>query len=158
MVYIAIDDENLKRFEFDDPMELLEEISDECKMYNIDKLFDGLHFLLTGNSVSMPIENNKLSMAIVGVYNFETNDFDFVSHIPNEILKEIINAMENINADELKNTFEPSIYRKNNIKPNIWEDDKKEELYKELIKEFIGLLSFYKEAFKKRLNIIFTPF
>jgi hypothetical protein len=106
----------------------------------------------------MPIENNKLSMAIVGVYNFETNDFDFVSHIPNEILKEIINAMENINTDELKNTFEPSIYRENNIKPNIWEDNKKEELYKELIKEFVGLLSFYRESFKKGLNIIFTPF
>jgi hypothetical protein len=26
MVYMAIDDENLKRFEFEDPMELLEEI------------------------------------------------------------------------------------------------------------------------------------
>ena len=42
-----------------DEIESLEE--EDIEMYDMDKLWDGLHFVLTGASADKPIENNLLS-------------------------------------------------------------------------------------------------
>ncbi|MDR1904530.1 MAG: YfbM family protein [Treponema sp.] len=184
-VYMGIEEEDLQKLinmENDDIIETLEEL--ECDIYNIDKLWDGLHFLLTGNASSNSSENNKLSEAIVGIHNvskdvdFITNiinnelpkiiktqesvsidkaeDMDYISYIQNNELPGIIKAMEDVNINELKETFEPLLFKKNKIYPKIWEENKKDILFDELIQEFNGLLNFYKQSFEKGLNIIFS--
>lgn len=46
-----------------------------CPVYEMEKCWDGLHFLLTGVSASQPIEDDPLSEAIVGVHVLDTEDF-----------------------------------------------------------------------------------
>ena len=126
--------------------------------YTIDKLWDGLHFLLTNVSASEPIEGDKLSEAIVGVHVFDTNDDDFIACIENDELPEIVQALENVNAKELEHKFDPNIFKKKKIYPNIWDKDKKDELFAELINEYNGLLNFYKKALDKKAHIIYSVF
>ena len=162
-VYLAIDQDtldNLRKFDGDELIEELDELqeSDGIEIYNIDKLWDGLHFLLTGVSATSPIQGNKLSEAIVGVDFFETDDEDFVSYTEKDKLSEIYNAMKNVNIKELEEKFDPKIFKKNKIYPAIWKTDKKDELFKDLINEYNGLLSFYQKALEKNMHIVFSVF
>jgi hypothetical protein len=158
-VYMMVDQntlDNLKKFNGDELIEELDELEETNEIYNIDKLWDGLHFLLTGVSGNSPIEGNKLSEAIVGINVFETDDEDFVSYTEKDELPEIYNAMKNVNIKELDEKFDPKILKKKKIYPDIWESNKKDELFKELENEYSGLLKFYEKALEKNMHIIFS--
>ncbi|MDR0524544.1 MAG: YfbM family protein, partial [Spirochaetaceae bacterium] len=138
-VYMTVDQntlDNLKKIDGDELVEELDELEETNEIYNIDKLWDGLHFLLTGVSANSPIEGNKLSEAIVGINVFETDDDYFVSYTEKDKLLEIYNAMKDVNIKELEEEFDPRIFKKNKIYPKIWEIDKKDELFRELINEY----------------------
>ena len=51
-----------------DDVEELQE-SEDIEICDIDKMWDALHFLLTGKSASEPIEDDLISEAIVGQFN-----------------------------------------------------------------------------------------
>jgi hypothetical protein len=160
-VYMMVDQDTLnelKKFDGDELCEELDKLEETNEIYNIDKLWDGLHFLLTDSSANSPIEGNKLSEAIVGINVFETDDEDFVSYIEKNELPEIYNALKNVNIKILKDKFDPKIFKKRKIYPQIWEADKKDELFKELMEAYNGLLDFYKNALEKNVNIIFSVF
>jgi hypothetical protein len=158
-VYMMVDDNTLDgMMELDgdglfDKVNELEEINEK---YTIDKLWDCLHFLLTGVSASTPIDGNKLSEAIVGVHVFDANDDDFIACTENDELSEIIKALQNVNIKKLEEAFNPKIFKRNKIYPNIWEENKKDELFKELMNEYNGLSKFYQEALEKNKHIIFS--
>ena len=58
-----------------DVLEEVEEMNEESEMLlDIDKMWDVLHFVLTGVSSCDPIENNPLSEAVVGVRPLEGQD------------------------------------------------------------------------------------
>jgi hypothetical protein len=160
-VYIMIDEKTLDgmmKLDGKGLFEKINELEETVEKYSIDKLYDGLHCLLTGVSASTPIENDKLSEAVVGVHVFDTNDDDYITCTENDELPEIIKALENVNIKELEEKFDPKILKKKKIYPNIWETDRKDELFKELINEYNGLLDFYKKAFEKNMHIIFSVF
>lgn len=75
--YQYINDEQLnclKNFdrERNDVLDEVEELNEESEMLlDIDKMWDVLHFVLTGVSSCDPIENNPLSEAVVGVRALE---------------------------------------------------------------------------------------
>jgi 5,10-methenyltetrahydromethanopterin hydrogenase len=125
-VYTMVDQvilEEAGKFDGDEFVERLYEllrINEVYKheIYSIDKLWDGLHFLLTGVSASSPIEGNKLSEAIVGT-NVVKADDDFTSYTGKDELPEIIKALENVNIKELERTFDPEILKKKKIYSNI---------------------------------------
>ena len=79
--YQYINDEQLnclKNFdcERNDVLEEVEEWNEESEMLlDIDKMWDVLHFVLTGVSSCDPIENNPLSEAVVGDYFQNMKDF-----------------------------------------------------------------------------------
>ena len=50
------------------------------------------------------------------------------------------------------------VLKKKKIYPNIWEKDKKDELFMELMNEYNGLLKFYKKALEKNQHIIYSVF
>jgi hypothetical protein len=63
-VYMMVEQntlDKLKELDGDDLVEELDDLEETNEIYNIDKLCDGLHFLLTGVSASSPINGNKLS-------------------------------------------------------------------------------------------------
>lgn len=155
--YMAVNEETMQHlFETDknelvDKIEELEE-ADNNEIYGVDKLWDGLHFLLTGVSASEPIENNKLSEAVVGVHVF--NSEDYVAGTAYEELKEIIKTMEQVDFERLKNTFEISEFKKADIYPNIWAKENAGSLFQELKTEFFNLLTFYKQISKDKLHVL----
>ena len=159
-VYMMVNQDILDKLkELDEELiEKIDELEKTNETYTIDKLWDGLHFLLTGVSASSPIEGNKLSESVVGVHNFDTNNDVFYSYIENDELAEIYKAMINVNINELEEKFDPKIFGKKKIYPNIWEIERKDELFKELVNEHNGLLKFYEEALKKDVGIIFSVF
>ncbi|MDR2033126.1 MAG: YfbM family protein [Helicobacteraceae bacterium] len=157
-VYMAVGDKDLKKLigmQNDELLDELEELEEKNDGYNIDKMWDGLHFLLTGVSASSPIERDKLSEAIVGVTNFSLDEeADFIAYTKNGELKEIIDAMQKVDQEALKTNLDLAQFRKNDIYPDIWSDDEKEELFEELLDAFNSILSFYKQTLEKGQNIV----
>lgn len=157
--YMMVDEttlDSLIELDNDNLIDKLEELS-ECEqneIYDIDKLWDGLHFLLTGKSASEPIEGDRLSEAIVGVTVFNGEDADFIAYTRLSDLTEIVTALNSTDIHELRTNFDVSRLRKARIYPNIWRDNEKDSLRDELIQEYTNLLSFYKKALKKNANII----
>ncbi|MNI48483.1 hypothetical protein D3C73_1030490 [compost metagenome] len=125
--------------------------------YEIDKLWDGLHFLLTGVSASEPIEGHKLSESVVGVHVFDVGEDDgFFACTEQDELADIIQAMKLVDFDKLEPDFDLAAFRRNKIYPRIWEDSRKEALWNELKGEFGALLAFYEKAMAAKQHVIFS--
>lgn len=159
--YMMVDVVKLKsllELENDDLFEEIEELNNdaEIKLYDIDKMWDGLHYLLTGVSASQPIEGDKLSESIVGVnlFNSEDDNSDFIAYTQLVDLPKIIEALTNVDLDKLRTEFNPSSFSKAEIYPDIWADEEKEDLFDELVEHYTNLLSFYKKALEEKANVI----
>lgn len=153
--YTMINDADLAKLKSAEPEEmsdLLEEFNDTHEVLDIDKIWDGLHFLLTGESASNPIEGDPISEAIVGVSNL--NEDDFIASTSHEELNDIVESLNAIDFAKLKTTFEPSAFDKAEIYPNIWIDNDKDKLFAELEEAFNDLLVFYKQTILERMNIV----
>ena len=123
---------------------------------DIDKIWDALHFFLTGVTAAEPIEGNKLSEAVVGVHPFNPEDenADFITCTENSELPEIIAALENFDFEKRAKEFDLLSLKQNKIYPNgIWEMDK-EDLMNEFKISMQSLTDFYKKAFASKHHII----
>lgn len=132
--------------------ELMENHS--CPVNEMDKLWDGLHCLLTGISASQPIENHPLSEAIVGVHVLDTEEF--VSVIGSEELPRILEALHSMDRTVLQQQFKPAIFRAKQIYPDIWADDEAVELFAQLIAELDQLIHFYEQSLARRHDILIS--
>ncbi|KNB69315.1 YfbM family protein [Brevibacillus reuszeri] len=139
-------------------IEQIEDLSvrDLCPLYEMDKLWDGLHYLLTGNPASEPIENHPLSEAIVGVHDLFAEDGGFISAIGCDELGKIITELKQVDRQALKNQFSIASFQKAKIYPNIWEESKREELATELLRELEGLLRFYEESEQAHRDVLIS--
>lgn len=72
-VYMLADKATMDKLSDDALFENIEDYGDEetTETCDIDKMWDGLHFLLTGASAENPIEGNPLSEAVVGEKAFD---------------------------------------------------------------------------------------
>ena len=78
--YQLISDRDLKKLMTEkDIADFTEELqeAEDCILFDMDKMWDVLHFVLTGVSAGEPIEGNTLSESIVGVNSFEECE-DFI--------------------------------------------------------------------------------
>lgn len=150
--------DHLLQLDDDDLTEALDEITEDSghKTIQIDRCWDGLHFLLTGKSVVVPMKENRLSDAIIGVHLFNEEDKnDFITFLKNEEIEAIIEAMEKLKKSELQQRFSPELFSKSKIYPDIWLTKKKDELFIWLYETgFKPLLKFYRDAFKKNKCVI----
>jgi len=157
--YIMVSDKEVdEMMEMDDEelVEYVDELESERKdVFCLDMLWDGLHFLITGKSIEdIDDDDNIMSMAIAGVHTFDTDDEIFVGCTESGELEDIIEAMESLNIDSLCNSADLSKFRKNDIYPDIWLDENKNAIMKDLKKGFERLLEFYKAAQKKKMNVV----
>lgn len=136
----------------------IEELSENelCDICDVDKMWDGLHFLLTGKSASEPVENDKLSESVIGTSIFSEDDNDFLAYIKFEELPAIIEAMEKTDIDELLDRYDMEDFKNAKIYPNIWKKEDEADIHDELIFCFESLLDFYKKCNKKNMNIIIS--
>ena len=154
-VYMLADEATIERLSNDDDLfEAVEEYGDQetTIAYDIDKLWDGLHFLLTDVSAEEPIEGNFLSEAIVGTDVFDCEDF-IAYTIPSHI-KEIIDALNKVDIEALIGNMDLSKFRKAKIYPNIWVKKDEELLKAELKKEFLNLRAFYENALNSQTGVL----
>lgn len=156
-VYIALTDEEADRLEALPDNQLVEELEklqdkEDCKKVDIDKMWDSLHFVLTGITASEPIEDNPLSELVVGVYPIVFED-EFIAFSSKEDVQKIIKVVENIDFNTYRANFNPKILAQKEIYPKIWTDDKN-DLFNEIKSSFDELVKFYQR--NKDLNILTT--
>lgn len=154
-VYMLADEATIERLSNDEDLfEAVEEYGDESTTiaYDIDKLWDGLHFLLTGVSAQETIENNPLSEAIVGTKIFDCEDFIAYTY-PNHI-KDIVDALNKADIEVLIESMDLSKFRKAKIYPNIWVKKDEKQLKAELKKEFLNLKAFYENALNSQTGVL----
>ena len=97
--YRAYDDgrlAQLKKMNLDDLFDAFEEEDedDSVPVTDVDKMWDALHFILTGASAVNPIEDDLLSIAIVGDQELVDDDELFNGYIAADMLPKIVAAME----------------------------------------------------------------
>lgn len=154
-VYMLADEATIKRLSNDDDLfEAVEEYGDQetTIAYDIDKMWDGLHFLLTGVTAQEPIEGNLLSEAVVGTDIFDCEDFIAYTN-PNHI-KEIVDALNEVDIEALTGNMNISNFRKAKIYPNIWMKKDKELIKTELKKGFLNLKAFYENALNSHTGVL----
>lgn len=136
--------------------EAIEELQEvDETVLNIDKLWDGLHFLMTKVTASEPLEGNPLSEAVVGVKNFsDDEDADFISYILPERVPIIVNELKLFEIENVIEKLQPKEFAQNDIYPNIWMNVGKDEIQKELKECFLALLKFYEEAAELKKAVI----
>ena len=120
--------------------------------YGIDKLWDGLHFLLTDKSAQEPIEGEPLSEAVVGVHVLDCESF--IAYTAPYEIHTIIKALNEVDIDTLITEMTLSKFRKDKIYPNIWVKKNEEQLKKELKKEFFNLKTFYEKALNSQTGVL----
>lgn len=137
-----------------DELEALE-TEDACTVYDMDKLWDGLHFILTGSSAAAPVEHDPLSEAVVGADLFSDEESElFITCVSPERAAEIYAALEAFNIEKALADFSPEALAARDIYPNIWFTEDKELLTGELRDAFEGLKEFYGEMRERQMGAI----
>ena len=139
-----------------DPEELLEdleELAEEQEVFlDIDKMWDVLHFVLTGVSSDEPPADNPLSEAIVGVISAEAvTEKDRVA--------EILSALKSFNIEEALDKFDMEACKEAGLYPNIWDKDDEglaDALLDEIEACYNGLVTFYTMVLEAEGNVVVT--
>ena len=155
--YQCITDRELEKFtdNGDDFFEFVEELqeNEECILCDIDKLWDVLHFVLTGVSASEPIEGNLLSEAVVGEHPADCEDF--ISYTDKRRVKAIAEKLNTTDIAALTKNFNMEVCKKHELYPAIWDyEDEKEEIVEEITDAFYGLKKLYSQAAASDMNVL----
>lgn len=132
--------------ETDEIIEAIETLQEaDTAVLDIDKLWDGLHFLLTKETE--PEEGNPLSEAVLGTQIFGDGEcVYFTAYILPKRVQEIRDVLRLFNIESVIEQFEPKEFAQNDIYPNIWIQENKEDLQEELTQCFLAVEQFYEQA------------
>ena len=121
--------------------------NENLEVCDIDKMWDALHFLLTGKSAGESIKDNLISEAIVGQFNISGEEIEeFISGIKSDRVKEIAKALQELDFEIYIDKFDMSAFRQNDIYPDIWEyEDEADEIKDDLRNSFESLKKFYEK-------------
>ena len=151
--------QELKSFyaEEDDIFEEVEDWNDEAEiLLDIDKMWDALHFVLTGVSCSEPIENNALSEAVVGVFPIDGIE-EYTSYIEKSRIKDIVFALDNFDIEKALETFSMEECEEAELYPNIWGyEEETDEIKEEIMDYFQDMKDFYKQVLEEDGNVLVT--
>lgn len=140
--------------------EIFEEIEaldagETSNVYNLDKLWDGLHFLLTGVSAGRPVQNDLLSEAVVGTDMISGEEsYDYIAYIDADRIAGISSALQAFDIGQALRGFSPDQFARNGVYPDIWEKEEKDSLRQELSMAFDGLKEFYAAAERGHKGVI----
>lgn len=147
--------QELKNLEPEEIFEKIEEYdSEEDSPVSLDKMWDGLHCLLTGESAAGAQQDNLLSEAVLGTDVFHEEAEDFITYIEPKRLQEILQALEQLDMDRLRNDFSPQHFADKEVYPDIWTREDKDELAEELMESLSELMEYYKSAVEERKGMI----
>ena len=144
--YQSTTDLELEKFMCLDDVEDAQE-NENVEICDIHKMWDSLHFLLTGKSASEPIKDNLISEAIVGQFNISGEEIEeFISGTKTDRVKEIAKALQELDFETYIDKFDMNAFHQNDIYPNIWEyEDEADEIKDDLRTSFESLKKFYEK-------------
>ena len=130
--------------------------NDDIEICDLDKMWDALHFVLTGVSSSEPIKNNPFSEAVVGVASIEGVE-EFISYTEKGRIKDIVFALDHFDIEKAMENFSMKECKKANIYPDIWNyEEETDEIKEELMDYFQNLKDFYKKILEVNGNVMVT--
>ena len=139
--------------EEDDHFEIVEEAE---LLLDIDKMWDVLHFVLTGVGTSNPSRNDPLSVADLGVTPLE-NVTEYIAYTEKSKVVEICSALENFDMEEAMAHFSMQACKKADLYPDIWDhDDEEEEIKEEICDYFQAIKEFYQKILELNGNVMVT--
>ena len=143
--YQAVSDMEFEQgFDLDDVESLQEK--EDAEICDIDKMWDALHFLLTGKSAAEPLENNLISEAIVGQFPASGED-------AGEIYSRNTQRQGKRNCRSIAGyieQFNMNKFAENEIYPDIWEyEEEADEIKDDLRLSFESLKKFYEKMSKQ---------
>jgi hypothetical protein len=111
---------------------------------NLDKAWQGIHFLLTDKADG---DNSVFSKAIYGGKLLSQPDFDpdFYYYLTPAEVVEIAKALTAISPDDLKAKYSPVAMNEAQIYPHIW-DRAEAEILDYLLGYYVQLVAFYQTA------------
>lgn len=148
--------EKLKDLNSEELFDKIEELEEDMNVTDLDKMWDGLHCLLTKESAGDPVEGNALSEAIVGVAKFDDDSDDFITYIEPARVQEISKALNEFDITSLSSKFKPEYFAEKDIYPNIWTRDDKDELLEELNFAFEELKQFYNGTSERNNAVVIS--
>lgn len=151
--------QELKSFyaEEDDIFEEVEDWNDEAEiLLDIDKMWDALHFVLTGVSCIEPIKNNPLSEAVVGVLPIDGIE-EYISYIEKSRIKDIVFALDNFDIEKALKIFSMKECKEAELYPDIWDyEEETDEIKEEIMDYFQNMKDFYKQVLEEDGNVLVT--
>ena len=151
--------QELKSFyaEEDDIFEEVEDWNDEAEiLLDIDKMWDALHFVLTGVSCIEPIKNNPLSEAVVGVFSIDGIE-EYISYIEKSRIKDIVFALDNFDIEKALKIFSMKECKEAELYPDIWDyEEETNEIKEEIMDYFQNMKDFYKQVLEEDGNVLVT--
>lgn len=125
-------------------------------LLDLDKMWDALHFVLTGVSASEPIKDNRFSEAVLGISPIEEVE-EYVAYTEKSRIKEIVLALDNFDIEKAMESFSMEECKKANIYPDIWNyEEESEEIEEELMDYFQNMKDFYKKILEAKGNVLVT--
>ena len=157
-VYQEIKQEDFKKLlESDDFFETLEELEekDGTELCDIDKMWNAIFFLLTGEPYSS--EDSLFNELIFGSENFDDESEEVARYIPTERVIKISKKLNEIDFQDYLKDFDMTKFKENEIYPDIWDyTEEKEEIMKELSEHFENLKEFYNKVAENKNIVVVT--
>ena len=157
-VYQEIKQEDFKKLlESDDFFETLEELEekDGTELCDIDKMWNAIFFLLTGEPYSS--EDSLFNELIFGSENFDDESEEVARYIPTERVIKISKKLNEIDFQDYLKDFDMNKFKENEIYPDIWDyTEEKEEIMKELSEHFENLKKFYNKVAENNNIVVVT--
>ena len=159
--YSYLSDENLKELKSlgsseEDIIDSAEDWSEEDVLLDIDKMWDVLHFVLTGVGTDNPIDDNPLSQAVQGVTAIEDVS-EYLAYTEHNELENIVTALDAFDIEQALETFDMMACKEAELYPDIWDDDdEKDEIIEEILDYFEHMKGFYKKVLASNGNVLIT--
>jgi len=160
--YSCLSDVNLKELksmgsEEEEILESVEEWNDDDELLlDIDKMWDVLHFVLTGVSADHRIDDNPLSQAVLGVTSIEDLS-DYMAYTEYSQIADIVAALEQFDMDQALESFDMTACKEAELYPNIWDyDEEEEEIKDEILHDFEQMKVFYKKVLEAKGHVVVT--
>lgn len=157
--YQQITDKELKELKGHEALfEAIEQLQEkeDMELCDLDKMWDALHFLLTGKSASEPVKNDLLSEAIVGQFPISEEEMgEYIAGIGADRVKEIACLLQKVDFEIYLEKFNRSNFAKNDIYPDIWDYEEEEDEMKDDFRTFLeSLREFYVRMAEKECAVI----
>ena len=160
--YSYLSDENLKELKSlgsaeGDIIDSVEDWSDEEDvLLDIDKMWDVLHFVLTGVGTEHRIDDNPLSQAVLGVTSIEDLS-EYMAYTEHSKIVDIVAALEQFDIEQALESFDMKACKEAELYPNIWDyDEEEEEIKDEILHDFEQMKVFYKKVLDTKGHAIVT--